>query len=68
MKALSLYALAIELNTVADHKASVDELARLNTRMGDDMFATPVSGDALCKVRKVGAVNAAAHITWGARA
>lgn len=50
-----IQAAAIEFNTMHDREAPVVELqgmARFDA--GDDVYCTPVSGDALTKVRKLG--------------
>lgn len=64
-----IYAASIEHNTILDHAAPVIELQDM-TRFdaGDDVYCTPVSGDALMKVRKLGTVWATAlMLGWHAR-
>lgn len=51
----TLQAAAIEFNTLHDYEAPISELqgmARFDT--GDYLYCTPVSGDVLLKVRKLG--------------
>lgn len=57
-----LYAAAIEFNTLHDHTAPIEELNQMaRFDEGDGLYSTPVSGDALAKVRKLG-------ITWATNA
>lgn len=55
MSLTKLQAAAIEFNTMHDFEAPVAELqgmAKFDTR--DDLYCTPVSGDMLAKINKLG--------------
>ena len=59
----TLQAAAIEFNTLHDYAAPVAELHGMALfDEGDDLYCTPVSGDVLAKVRKLGTTKTTAHL------